>query len=109
MTFYENLQRICSNKNTTPTAVLRDLGVSTSKITRWKNGALPKADMITRLAKALECQSMDFFMDENDLKPITELNDDELFFIRFYRDLQTPDKHRLMVLIYDFAAGISHD
>lgn len=52
--FYEKLQQICRKKGTTPTALLKKLGISTSKVTAWKKGSVPKADLLKTIADALE-------------------------------------------------------
>lgn len=64
MTFSENLNRICKEQGLTVTAVLKEMGVSTSKVTMWNNGSLPKQDMLLRLADKLNCSVMDFFQDD---------------------------------------------
>lgn len=53
MTFYERLQICCNNSNTTVTALLKSVGLSSSKGTAWKNGSLPKADVLYKIASAL--------------------------------------------------------
>ena len=63
MKFKDNFKRICNERGTTPTALLRNMGITTSKVTMWNKGALPKEDMLLRLAKELNCSVMDFFMD----------------------------------------------
>ena len=65
MKFHENLKRICNAQGTTPTAVLKEMGVTTSKLAAWNRGALPKQDMMVRLAEHLGCTVMDFFWDES--------------------------------------------
>lgn len=49
MKFHENLKRICNAQGTTPTAVLKELGVTTSKLAAWNRGSLPKQDMMVRI------------------------------------------------------------
>lgn len=61
MNFGDNLKRLCNDRGTTPTALLKKLGVSTSKVSAWYNGALPKIEMLELLAEALDCSVKDFF------------------------------------------------
>lgn len=64
MSFKENLNRICKEKGTSLTRVMLDLGFSSSKATAINTGQLPKEEVLIRLAKHLNCQVMDFFMDD---------------------------------------------
>lgn len=51
--FYENLSKICKSQKTTPTALVKELGLSTSKVTAWKNGSIPKQETLFLLAEKL--------------------------------------------------------
>lgn len=53
MTFWERIQILCSEKNTTPTGLCKSLGLSTSMATRWKNGTIPNPATMEILAEAL--------------------------------------------------------
>ena len=64
MSFKENLQRICKERETSLTRVMLDLGFSSSKATAINNGQLPKEEVLIRLARHLNCHVMDFFMDD---------------------------------------------
>ena len=64
MTFKENVNRICKENNTNLTTVMKNLGVSPSKVTSINNGFLPKEDMMVKMAKELNCSVMDFFVDD---------------------------------------------
>lgn len=71
--FYERLKLICDNKNLTPTKVVKDLGLSSSKVTAWKNGSNPKADIILKIADYLDC-SVDYLLGREDKKSLTVSN-----------------------------------
>lgn len=106
MKFHENLKRICNEKGTTPTALLKRMGVATSKVTMWNNGSLPKEDMLVRLAKELGCSVMDFFADEEDLLPSEPtgiiLDEDEKELVRIFRILGRRERHEFMSTAYEF-------
>ena len=53
MTFWERIRLLCSEKNTTPTALCKSLGLSTSMVTRWKNGTIPNQTTMDILAESL--------------------------------------------------------
>lgn len=102
MTFQENLNRICKEQGTTLTALVKRMGLSTSKVSRWNEGALPKQEMLLRLAKELNCTVMDFFADEDDLPTAKPDNEDEEDILRIYRSLSRRQKHEFMAMVYDF-------
>ena len=103
MDFATNFKRICTEKGTNPTAVCKELGVSTSKVNLWNNGSLPKQEMLVKLARHLGCSVMDFFADEEDLRKKAEPeNDDEFDILRVYRMLDRRAKHECMAMVYEF-------
>mgnify|MGYP003294472468 CR=1 FL=1 len=53
MTFWERIQNLCLEKGTTPTALCKSLGLSTSMVTRWKHGTIPNQSTMELLADAL--------------------------------------------------------
>lgn len=106
MTFAENLKRICQLKGTNPTTLCKELGLSTSKVSAWYNGSLPKQEVMVQLAQKLECSVMDFFADEEDLvhTPAQPRDEDEEDILRVYRGLSRRNKHEFMALVYEFEA-----
>ena len=72
MDFATNLKRICTERGTSPTALLKSMGVATSKVALWNGGSLPKQEMLVRLAKELNCSVMDFFADEDTIHTTTK-------------------------------------
>lgn len=53
--FYECLENLCRQKQETVSSVVKALGLSTSKVTAWKNGSSPNGIILTKLADYLEC------------------------------------------------------
>lgn len=53
MGFYKRLDSLCKATGTSVTALLKSLNISTSKGTAWKNGSIPRADVLQKLATAL--------------------------------------------------------
>ena len=51
--FFDNLKEACFKKGTSPTALLKSLGMSTSSVTSWKKGGTPSINTIYRLANGL--------------------------------------------------------
>lgn len=111
MNFADNLKRICTERGTSPTALLKSMGVATSKVAMWNSGSLPKQEMLIRLAKELECSVMDFFADDADLAAqsinktnadVEPKNEDESDILRIFRSLSRRAKHEFMSMAYEF-------
>lgn len=106
MNFADNLKRICTERGTSPTALLKSMGVATSKVAMWNSGSLPKQEMLIRLAKELDCSVMDFFADDDTIQTppnIAEPKDeDESDVLRVYRSLSRRMKHEFMTMVYEF-------
>jgi transcriptional regulator with XRE-family HTH domain len=110
MTFATNFKRICEERGTSPTRVCLDLGLSSSKVNLWNNGSLPKADVLIKLARKLECDVLDFFEGDADmgaLRPVTSktefaLDEDEKDIIRLFRTLSRQEKHAFMAQAYEY-------
>ena len=48
--FYDHLKRLCDRRGTTPTAVAKAIGISTSMTANWKKGGNPRGDTLRKLA-----------------------------------------------------------
>ena len=49
--FYEKFKALCDQKGESPSFVLKNLGISTSQATYWKNGATPRSKTIADIAR----------------------------------------------------------
>ena len=54
MEFYKRLDSLCKATGTSVTALLKSLNISKSKGNAWKNGSIPRADVLQKLATALD-------------------------------------------------------
>lgn len=63
--FYDNFKDICKEKGTTPTTVLRELGLSTGSTGRWKTGSSPTVDIVCKIAEYLGV-SLDSLINNSD-------------------------------------------
>lgn len=59
--FWDNFQRICKEKGESPNGVCREIGLSNAVATHWKNGTLPKADVLVKIAEHLDV-SVDYLL-----------------------------------------------
>lgn len=99
MSFRENINRICIQRGTNLTAVVKQVKGSSSFTSAINKGSLPKEDEMVEMAKILHCSVLDFFMDEEDLAP---QNEDEKDILRVYRSLSRRTKHEFMAMVYEF-------
>ncbi len=74
--FFDNLQKLCLEKNTTVTAVLKALNISTSKGTAWKNGSVPNGEIVKLLASYFDV-STDYLLGNETKKENPSLTRDE--------------------------------
>lgn len=103
MTFSENIKRICAERGTNLTAVIKKVKGSSSFVTAINKGSLPKETELVELARELNCSVMDFFADEEDLAPLAEpKNEDEQDLLNIYRRLSRRDKHEFMAMVYEY-------
>ena len=103
--FGKNLKRICNERGTSPTKLVVGLGYTNSKVNLWNNGSLPKAEMLVKLAEALDCSVMDFFRSEDEWGTQSQAipeDDDEEDILRIYRALSRRSKHEFMSMVYSF-------
>lgn len=99
--FFDQLKKICEAKNTTPTAVVRKLGLSSSKVTAWKNGTAPKMEVIEKLAKELDVPVSVFFGDDLTKASEQTLPEDALELIEVYQRLSKSGKRQLLGKAYE--------
>lgn len=52
--FFDSLKVACAQRGTSPTSLLKKLGMSTSSVTSWKNGVVPQIKTVYQLAEALD-------------------------------------------------------
>lgn len=65
MSFFDVLETLCTQNNTSVTAVLKELGYSTSKGTAWRNGSIPTGDILLNLAEHFNI-SVDYLLGRTD-------------------------------------------
>lgn len=51
MGYYDNFLRLCARNQVTPSKVTKDIGLTKSAANRWKNGAIPHDETLTRVAE----------------------------------------------------------
>ncbi len=52
--FYERLCTICQQKKISVTNMVKELGLSSGNLSKWKNGGAPRSDTLQRIADYLD-------------------------------------------------------
>ena len=48
--FWNKIVQLCNEHNTTPTALVKSLGIAAGSVTKWKNGVLPRSTTAAKIA-----------------------------------------------------------
>lgn len=99
--FYEYLKAICTMQNTTPTAIVRKLGLSTGKVTAWKNGSIPKTETLCKLAESLNVPVAAFFGGAYTRNAGSTLSEDTQELVEIYQQLNKSGKRQLLGKAYE--------
>jgi len=75
MSFWDRFYLLCQEKGKKPNPVGRDIGVSSGIITKWKNGAIPGSDILTRIAEYFNVTT-DYLLGKEKSTPI-EVHDED--------------------------------
>ena len=65
--FYDRLVELCKNENKKITPVIRELGLSTGGIARWRNGSIPDGNTLYKIADYFNV-SVDYLLGKTDKK-----------------------------------------
>lgn len=49
--FFERYKALCERNNVSVTSVTKELGYSTGSMSQWKNGSVPRGDVVVKIAK----------------------------------------------------------
>ena len=97
--WYEQFDRLCNENATTPTAFVTNiLGLSSSKVTAWKQGSIPKIEILQQIATYFNVTVGQLFDGkEKSLSP--ELSEDKQRLIYMYDLLNDMEKGEILVKI----------
>lgn len=65
--FYERFTALCAQRNLSVTTVLKELGLSPSKGTQWKNGTMPSSKNLAKIAEYFNV-SVDYLLGQDEIK-----------------------------------------
>lgn len=72
--FYERFARLCEQKKMSCSAVIVENGFSSGNLKNWKNGRIPKPEILQKLASYFNV-SVDYLLGEEDKNKKTTEND----------------------------------
>ena len=75
--FWERFSKICSENNTSPTAVAKALHIGIGSITKWKNGTVPRGTTLSKLSDYFGV-STDYLLGTSNVKSMSTTDDTEL-------------------------------
>lgn len=90
--FYDQLIRICKERNVKPTPLIKSLGLSSGNLKRWQEGATVNSDILMKLADYFDVP-VDYFFEEYNKGDI-EINDSaESSMTKVYNVLKSHPDH----------------
>lgn len=111
--FYSIFTDLCSKKMISPTATLQTLGISTSKLTAWKNGSLPSASVLILISEFFGV-TIDYLLTgkrPETIQPFELENANEKTMMRLFRQLSEKEQDRIigrLELMVEQSDNINH-
>ena len=87
--FFINFETLCKKNNTSVTTVVKNLGLSSSTVTTWKNGKLPNCDTLLKLAQYLNTTPDQLLLG---IQSKSDLSESEKVWLELYHQLSEHDK-----------------
>lgn len=91
--FYDNIYKICKDKGTTPTTVLKELGYSTGNVTQWKKGSNPNVELCVAIARHLGV-TLDYLVTLSTSTPIDGLSNSDQEWLNIISKIPE-EKHKI--------------
>ena len=108
--FWNIFYALCESHGTTPNAVCKKLKLSNATATHWKNGTIPRGDILLNLADYFNC-SVDYLLGRTNQSHVINENNyineieqhDELLaeFAIAFKSLNLSDKIDIMNIIHE--------
>lgn len=108
--FFDQLVKLCEDKNTTPTKFVTEiLHLSSSKVTAWKNGSIPKYEILNSIANYFGVSVGALFDGKEncqnttpEIKTIQSINDTSKELLEVFESLPMRERVKLLNVVYDF-------
>ena len=84
---YDNFAKLCADVGLTPTKFTTDiLKLSSSKVTAWKSGSIPKYEILQAIADYFGV-TIGYLFDGGNKVPVENLTDNERVILEVFREL----------------------
>ncbi len=95
--FFEQFNKLCIEENTTPTKFVTDiLHMSSSKVTAWKNGSIPKYEILNLIANHFNTTIGSLFDGAEKTSPIDDLSENELEMLEVFQKFNDREQLKLI-------------
>ena len=102
MLFYDNFERICREKGTSPSGACVAIGKNKTTSNNWKrNNTIPSEEILADLADLLGCEIADFFASPNVDRAAQN-------FMAYYHTLMTKPRGELSTAQREMRDAIAH-
>ena len=106
--FFDQLINLCEEKNTTPTKFVTEvLHLSSSKVTAWKNGSIPKYEILNAIANYFDVSVGTLFDGRNNNIKLLTPNEQEL--LKSYDKLTDAGKIEVSSRAKELAKGTASE
>lgn len=103
--FFEQLSKACKNQGKTVTAVAKELKISKSNVTNWKNGTSPNGEVVVRLSELLGVTA-DYLLKGGAEVNFSDISADEKELLNYYKELDDYGKGRVIGKAEELAEAI---
>lgn len=93
MLFWDRFYSLCGEINKKPNTVCKELGLSTAAATHWKNGTVPKGDVLLIVAEYFNC-SVDYLLGKETNNDSFTENEKQI--LQLFKELSTTQQGELI-------------
>lgn len=106
--FYDNFIKLCAKREIKPTPLVTSMGLSSSNVSQWRDGSIPRADVLLKLSDYLGV-SMRYLLTGEEEKPAgqdaSELNEQKIELMNLFDQFQLENQLELLGYARGLAAG----
>lgn len=93
---YKQLAELCESVGTTPTSFVKEvLKLSSSKVTAWKNGSIPKSEILIQIADYFGV-TVGYLFDGKEKSSTVELSKEEQELLSIYKNVSPREQGELI-------------
>lgn len=97
MGFNERFKQSCKENGISPTALLKKLKISTSKLTAWNNGSMPNSEFLIPISESLGV-SIDYLLKGNEI-PASQNTVEKKQYLELFELLETYEQREVIAFI----------